>query len=132
MQPDLIRSSMTQAMATAFDFYERRPGKYQLILPICHEDGDMVDVYLMESPRGDGYVRICDFGLALMRLSYTFEVNTARRERILHEILINNGVRYDDGNLFIDAPMGSVFENIMQFIGCVQKVCNMTYWPEEV
>ena len=41
----------------------------ELIVPICHEDGtigffeDMVDIYLQESPRGEAYIRICDFGM---------------------------------------------------------------------
>ena len=30
----------------------------------------MVDIYLQESPRGEAYIRICDLGMALMRLSY--------------------------------------------------------------
>lgn len=61
---------------TGFDVYERRPGKHQLIVPILHEDGDMVDVYLQDSPKGENHVRICDFGMAVMRLSYTYEINS--------------------------------------------------------
>ena len=41
---------------TGFDVYERRPGKYQLIIPILHEDGDMVDIYLQDSSKGENYV----------------------------------------------------------------------------
>ena len=35
----------------SFDLYEKRPGKYQLITPILHEDGDMMDIYLQDSPK---------------------------------------------------------------------------------
>lgn len=118
------------SMAVKFDFYERRTGKYQLILPILHEDGDMVDVYLVESPRGEGYIRLCDFGLTLMRLSYTLDM-TETRQRILDSVLINNDVQNDTGNLYLDAPIDMLYESILQFAGCVQKVCNIRYWHKE-
>ena len=118
-------------MAKGFDIYRRREDGYQLIVPICHEDGDMVDIYLRESPRGEGYIRICDFGMALMRLSYSYDLNTDTRQRIFDDIRINNRVDNDDGNLSLDVPIGALYEGIMQFAGCVQKVCNMRYWARE-
>ena len=117
---------------TSFDVYERRPGEYQLILPILHEDGDMIDVYLCDSPKGESYIRICDFGMATMRLSYSYEINTDSRRRIFNSILINNGVQNDNGNLYLDVTSEDLYDGIMQFVGCVQKVCNMNYWSREV
>ena len=127
-----VQESLQRRIPTGFDVYERRPGDYQLIIPICHEDGDMVDIYLRDSPSGDGYIRICDFGLTLMRLSYTFDINTSTRQKIFDSILINNNINNDDGNLYLDAPVSLLYESILQFVGCVQKVCNMRYWSREV
>lgn len=127
-----IKDSLARPRATGFDFYERRSGKYQLIVPILHEDGDMVDVYIHDSPAGDGYVRICDFGMTLMRLSYTYDVGTDSRNRILDSILDNNGVKSDDDNLYIDTSVDALYESVLQFTGCVQKVCNMRYWSREI
>ena len=131
MDINSIRASLSGRIAAGFDIYERRQGDYQLIIPICHEDGDMVDIYLQESPRGEAYIRICDFGMALMRLSYSYDLNTDTRLRIFDDILINNRVANDDGNLCLDVPVGTLYEGIMQFAGCVQKVCNMRYWARE-
>ena len=131
MDINSVRASLSGRMAEGFDIYRRREGGYQLIIPICHEDGDMVDIYLQESPRGVAYVRICDFGMALMRLSYSYELNTDTRRRIFDDILINNQVTNIDGNLSLDVPIGTLYEGIMQFAGCVQKVCNMRYWARE-
>lgn len=117
---------------TGVDIYERRPGKYQLVIPILHEDGDMVDIYLQDSPKGEDYVRICDFGMALMRLSFNYEINSHARQSILDSILTNNGVRNDNGNLYLDTPMRLLYESILQFSGCVQKVCNMRYWSQAI
>ena len=131
MDTNAVKELLAATQAAGFDFYERRPGVFQLIIPILHEDGDMVDIYLQDSPKGDGYVRICDFGLALMRLSYTYDVNTPARQRIFDSILINNGVGNDTGNLYLDAPANAIYQSILQFAGCVQKVCNMSYWSRE-
>lgn len=123
--------SLLQSRSQNFDIYERRPGKYQLIVPIRHEDGDMVDIYLQESPLGEDYLRICDFGMALMRLSYSYEISSETRENILNSILTNNGVEVDGGNLYLDAKRNILYESILQFAGCSQKVCNMRYWSKE-
>ena len=125
-----IQHQLTQTQG--FDLVQRRAGKHQLIAPIYHEDGDMLDIYLKSSSLGDGYVRICDYGLALMRLSYTFELNTGTKREILNSILKNSDVEEDNGNLYIDVELDYLFEGIMQFAGCVQKVCNMRYWSREV
>ena len=129
--PEKIKASIGHDMSGGLNFYERRPGIHQMIIPIFHEDGDMVDIYVHDSPKGDGYVRICDFGMTLMRLSYTFDALTPARERILASILINNGVQRGDDGLYLDAPIGIVYQSILQFAGCVQKVCNMRYWNRE-
>ena len=131
MNIDSVRESLGRRVADGFDVYERRPGDYQLIVPILHEDGDMVDVYLLDSPLGEGHVRVTDFGLTLMRLSYTFDVNTAARQRIFDSIVINSGVSENGGALHLDAPIDRLYEGVLQFAGCVQKVCNMRYWSRE-
>ena len=132
MNINRIRESLNTPFTTSFDLYERRPGNHQLILPIHHEDGDMVEIYLQESPRGDSYVRICDYGLTLMRLSYTYEISTPARQRIFDSILINNGVANEEGNLYLDTHLDNLSESILQVAGCAQKVCNMRYWSREI
>ena len=125
-----LKSLLETTCVNGLDVYERRPGDFQLILPILHEDGDMVDIYLQDSPLGEGHVRICDFGMTLMRLSYTLDMTETRR-RILDSILTNNRVNNSNGNFYLDAPIGMLYESILQFAGCVQKVCNMRYWGRE-
>ena len=127
MNSDGVIELLQRRGTDSFDLYERRPGNFQLIAPIMHEDGDMVEVYLQDSPKGDGYVRVCDFGLTLMRLSYSFDVSTPTRQRIFESIIINNGVSNDGGNLYLDTHLDKLYESVLQFAGCAQKVCNMRY-----
>ena len=126
-----VKERLQRRGTTAFDHYERRPGSFQLIAPIMHEDGDMVEVYLRDSPKGDGYDRVCDFGMTLMRRSYSFDVSTPTRQCIFESIIINNGVVNDDGNLYLDTSLDKLYESVLQFAGCAQKVCNMHYRSRE-
>ena len=66
-----------------------------------------------------------------MRLSYTYDVNTSTKEKIFDSILINNGVLNSEGSLYLDTPTESLYESILRFAGCAQKVCNMRYWGRE-
>ncbi len=71
------------------------------------------------------------FGMTLMRLSYSFDVSTPTRQRKFESIIVNNGVGNDDGNLYLDTPLDKLYESVLQFAGCAQKVCNMRYWSRE-
>ena len=132
MDKEAINATLGQSLSAKVDLYERRQGIYQLIVPILYEDGDMVDIYLEDSPVGDGYIRIRDYGMALMRLSYTFDINTPTRQSIFDSILINNRISYEAGDLYLDTPLDRLYEGVLQFAGCAQKVCNMRYWGREV
>ncbi len=123
--------NLLNTSSTKFEIYERRKGKHQLMAPFLHEDGDMVDLYLQNSSKGNRYIRICDFGMSLMRLSYNYDINTKSKSQILESMLDNNGVTNDNGNLFLDTPVDKIYEGILQFVGCVQKVCSMDYWGKE-
>ena len=126
------RKLLASMPATGFDIYEREEtGDCQLIVPIVHEDNDMVDIFLQSSPLGEDFVRICDFGMTLMRLSYTFDIKTPTREDIFNSILINNRVANDEGNLYLDTPIETFYQNVIRFAGCIQKICNMRYWGRE-
>ena len=69
---------------------EKRPGIYQLLLPIYHEDGDMVDIFIKQK-ENDKYT-LCDFGLTLQRLSYTYDIDSENKESILQRILLENSL----------------------------------------
>lgn len=118
---------------------EKRPGVLQLVAPLFHEDGDMMDIFLDVPKNGaDGLanssqkLRVSDHGLTLMRLSYTFEIDTPNKEKIFHRILAENGVTEENGELFVETIPVSLYTSLLQFSQAVSKICNMRYFKREV
>ena len=115
---------------------EKRPGVMQLVAPLFHEDGDMMDIFLDIPKNGETApserIRISDHGLTLMRLSYAYDIDTPNKERIFRRILAENGVSEENGEFFIEAAPASLYMAVLQFSQAVSKVCNMRYFKREV
>jgi len=109
-----LRQQLETPLAGHVDFTLKRPGIFQLHLPIFHEDGDMVEVFIQRLPDGTGW-RISDFGMSLMRLSYDYEIDTPKKEEILSKLLAENGLLEDDGSIYLDAPLQGFYPYVLQF-----------------
>lgn len=124
---DLLKAQFNNRIA----FREKRPGVLQLVAPLYHEDGDMVDIFLQES-KDRGTIRISDFGMTIMRLSYSFDIDTPNKERIFYRILGENQVSEENGSLFIETRPESLYPAILQFAQTIAKVSNMRLYKREV
>jgi hypothetical protein len=113
-------------------FREKRPGIMQVLAPLFHEDGDMVDIFLDLSGEPSQKIRISDHGMTLMRLSYSYEVDTPTKRRILDRILSENGIAEDRGRLQLDTTKERLYPALLQFAQTVAKVSNMQAFKREV
>ena len=128
-----INTLLSEQFNNRQDFREKRPGIYQLFLPFYHENGDMVEVYLdlrngVENKSAPSLVRLNDFCMSLMslmRLSYSYEIDTTNKEKILHRILAENGLFKQDGQIIYDAPIDALYPALMQYCQTVAKISNM-------
>ncbi len=119
---------------------EKRPNVYQLYLPFYHEDGDMVEVYLdlrnyssgLDAVAETDNVRISDFGMTVMRLSYHYEINTANKERIFARILSENQLKEAEGHIFYDTSISSLYPSLMNFCQTIAKIGTMRQFKREV
>ena len=109
---------------------EKRPGIYQLLLPIYHEDGDMVDIFIKQK-ENDKYT-LCDFGLTLQRLSYTYDIDSENKESILQRILLENSLSEEDGNICLDTKPETIYTDIMHITQAYAKIGSMRYFKREV
>jgi len=114
---------------------EKRPNVQQVVAPLYHEDGDMMDLFLDLPKNADLLVgqriRLSDHGMTLMRLSYTFNLDTPNKERIFHRILLENGVSEEEGELYMETNAESLYPALMQFSQAIGKVCNMRLFRRE-
>lgn len=113
-------------------FKEKRPGILQVFAPLFHEDGDMIDIFLDLPSNGSHAVRISDHGLTVMRLSYSYELDTPNKLRIFHRILSESGVQEQNGTLFLDTTWESLYPSILQFAQTVARVSSMQLFKREV
>lgn len=114
------------------DFREKRQGIKQLIGPFFHEDGDMMDIFLTYSPTDPNKIRICDYGMTIMRLSYDYDIDSPTREEILDKIISQHGLKRDDGNIYIDVSTDLLYQYIFQYSQTIAKVTSMQYFKREI
>ena len=114
---------------------EKRPNIQQVFAPLYHEDGDMMDVFLDLPKDADlmagQRIKLSDHGMTLMRLSYTFDLDTPNKEKIFQRILLENGVSEEDGEIYMETGAESIYPALMQFSQAIGKVCNMRLFRRE-
>lgn len=125
-----ILSHIKAAFNSRVSIQQKRPGIYQLSLPLLHEDGDMVDLFLV--PNGGSKYRLCDYGQTLMRLSYEYDIDTPNKEGILQRIIKENGLIEEDGNICMDTTNETIFPDIMHITQAYAKIGSMRYFKREV
>lgn len=108
---------------------EKRPGIYQLFLPLYYEDGDMMEIYLNLE---NGQWKISDYAMALMRLSYSYDIDTPNKEKIFQKMVSENGLKEEDGTIFLHATAEQLYPSILQFAQGISKVTSMRYFKREV
>lgn len=122
---DLLRTQFNNH----FDLRVKRPDIVQLIVPLFHEDGDMVDIFLQEIDADT--IRISDFGMTLMRLSYHFDIDTENKERIFQRILLENHLSESEGNIYLDIPTTNLYPGILQFAQGLAKAASLSLFKRE-
>ncbi|MDR3764236.1 MAG: DUF1828 domain-containing protein [Acidobacteriota bacterium] len=114
-------------------FRERRPHVLQVVAPLFHEDGDMIDIYLdLPKEPEPKTIRISDHGMTLMRLSYSYDIDTPTKQRIFRRILSENEVLEDRGRLYVDTEPAEIYPAILRFAQVIAKVGSMQAFKREM
>jgi hypothetical protein len=90
----------------------------------------MVDVFFQEI--GEDIVRISDYGLTVMRLSYNYELDTPHKEKVFTRIIAEHGLKEEHGNIYADTDAEHLYMNLMTFVQVVSKVSSMRHFSREV
>jgi len=132
MNYDYYLGLLKEQFNNRISFREKRPGIIQLIAPFYHEDGDMLDIFIQESPEEKGKIRICDYGMSLMRLSYSYNIDTPNKTRIFQKIITENGLNEHNGNIYLDIDPSLLYVSVLQFAQTIAKVSSMRQFKREV
>ncbi len=109
---------------------QKRPDIYQLLLPIYHEDGDMIDLFITQID--DNKYALCDYGLTLQRLSYSYDIDTENKESILQKIISENSLSEQEGNICLETKYDTLFTDIMHITQAYAKIGSMRYFKREI
>lgn len=113
-------------------FREKRPGIMQVLAPLFHEDGDMIDMFVTLPSSETEMIRLSDHGMTLMRLSYSYDVDTPTKQKILERILAENGVQQERGRFYLETTPEHLYPSLLQFAQTVAKVSNMQVFKREI
>ncbi|OHD57419.1 MAG: hypothetical protein A2Y33_08010 [Spirochaetes bacterium GWF1_51_8] len=127
---EIIEKALNTQCHGQFIIRERREGIYQVIIPFFYEDGDIVEVYII--PLSDNKIKISDLGMTVMRLSYSYEIDTPKKEEIFKKIIAQNRVNEDNMSIYLICDLPLLFNSIMTFIEAVLKVSTMEYFKREI
>jgi hypothetical protein len=127
-----VLQQLKEQFNNKIDFRAKRNGIYQLVGPFYHEDGDMMDIFLTESPLQPDKIRLCDYGMTIMHLSYDYDIDSPNKEGILDKIIGEHGLNRDDGNIYIDVNADLLYEYVFQFSQTIAKLSSMQYFKREV
>lgn len=124
-----INTLLHNSPGTLFRANKEPNGTYQLIAPLFHEDGDMMSIYLKENDNGS--ISIFDNGMSLMRLSYTFDVDTDNKVNILNDIILAKNAENYDGNICMTVEPEQIYTGIMTYAQLVNQVCGLDILSRE-
>lgn len=124
-----ISTIFDKTPAQRFQLSEKRTGIYQLIAPLFHEDGDMMNIYLSDA--GNGQIMLSDEGMSLMRLSYTFDLDTDNKVKLFEKTLAERHATNDDGNICMVVPETRIYPAIMEYSQLINTVCNFDLLSRE-
>jgi hypothetical protein len=127
-----VLDGLKAAFSDRIEFREKRPGVMQLVAPLYHEDGDMIDVFL-DLPKAQGApFRISDHGLTLMRLSYSVDMETPAKRKVLDRVLSENGISEERGRFYVETTPEHLYPSILQFAQTVAKISSFSAFNQEV
>jgi len=104
--------------------------QFQVWLPIYYEDGDMIDIYVEVLP--DNTFRITDAGMTIMKLTYTYEINTENKRKMLQEMIQTNGLYLENGVISCLAHYENLYRELIRFGNTIIRISTMSYLRREI
>lgn len=108
---------------------EKRPGIYKLLLPYYYPDGDMFDVFF--ECKDDNLI-FTDKGITLMKLSYTFDIHTDNKMKILNKVISSYGGNLVNGSIECTIKNNNFQMYLMNFLQIITRISNMEILSRDI
>ena len=118
-----IQERLQKEFGAQISLEEIAPNTMRIYAPFFHEDGDMISMYL--EILKDNSLCLRDFGNTLMRVSYTFELDSQNKVNVLNNIVKANYGNLEDGELLIHTTLERLSQDIFQFSQLAAKVSSI-------
>jgi hypothetical protein len=125
-----VKDLLSKQCPEIFHVSTKRPGILQVAMPFYYEDGDAVEIFVENGE--DGLVRITDYGMALMRLSYAYDMDSPTKEGIFNTIVTENRLREKSGAIYIDVAPEELYPGLLAIANGVAKIGSMKYFRKEM
>jgi|GEM_PF-2873285 hypothetical protein len=106
--------------------FEKRPGVLQIVAPFYHDDGDMQEVFVTPGEFSNTWV-LSDYGMTLLRLSYTFDNLSEGRDALIKKIASENGLDLVDGVLRVVSKRESLFFDFMAIQRAITQIMALKF-----
>jgi len=107
------------------DLVERQSDTWQVLMPICHPDGDMVEIFISPVSEDGDVFEISDCGLTLMKLSYSVDVSKPEKKKVFDKIFFCNNILNDKGEFYTNANIDELYSAIIRFVGAILTACSI-------
>jgi hypothetical protein len=106
--------------------FEKRPGITQILAPFYHDDGDMLEIFAVGNGGSDSAI-LTDFGMTLMRLSYTFDSLSDGKDDLVQTIIRENGLELDGENIKVTVGKNDLFFGYMAMNRAITQISALKF-----
>ena len=128
MNASELQELVCEALCVKASVLPIREDFWRVATPFVFPDGDSYSLYLKQLPSGG--IRISDAGSTLLHLSYENDIDKFRdgtRGRLLQQILSESDLNEDDGDFFLDTPVGDLGTGIFRFGQALTRIHDLSF-----
>ena len=126
-----IEKALVQQFGNNISFETIDAHTNRLYLPAFHEDGDMLSIYITKDDLTGEYL-VHDFGNTLMRLSYTFDMESEHKRKVLSDVVASFSGQLSDDDLLLKTYNQNLAQTVLQYVQLIAKVSNIDILRREV
>lgn len=100
----------------------KRPGIIQVHMPYYYPDGDPVEIFI-EQINKDMF-KVSDYGLSLMKMSYSYNIDSLTNLDSFKKIALNNRLQEENGTIYIEVNNETLYSALSSIADGIGKICN--------